>query len=74
MKTTEIMFHEITLEDKKWVDARLAEDNRNACEYSFANNYMWRKIYHVEVGEICDGLVIRYFENGEYCCSYLVGV
>ena len=38
METTEVKFHEITLSDKEWVDARLAEDDRNACEYTFANN------------------------------------
>lgn len=73
MQTTEVKFHEITLEDKTWMDKCFAEDDRNACEYSFANNYMWRKVYQVEVAEICGCLVIRFTENGRYCWSYPVG-
>lgn len=73
MKTTDIKFHEITLADKAWMDARFAEDDRNACEYTFANNFIWRKVYHVEVTEICECLVIRFVENKKYCYSYPVG-
>lgn len=73
METIDIKFHEITLADKAWMDARFAEDDRNACEYTFANNFIWRKVYQVEVGEICGCLVIRFQENGECCYSYPVG-
>lgn len=73
MNTTGNKFHEITLEDKAWMDVRLAEDNRNACEYTFANNFIWRKTYGVEVAEICGCLVIRFRQSGEYCYSYPVG-
>ena len=74
METTEVKFHEITLSDKEWVDARLAEDDRNACEYTFANNFIWRNAYQVEVAEVCGCLVIRFQEDGAYCYSYPVGV
>lgn len=73
MKITEMKFHEITLEDKEWMDAKLAEDNRNACEYTFANNYVWRKVYGVEVAETLGCLVIRFMQNGKHCYSYPVG-
>ncbi len=73
MKTTDIKFHEITLADKAWMDARFTEDDRNACEYTFANNFIWRKVYQVEVAEICECLVIRFVENRKYCYSYPVG-
>lgn len=73
MNTAGNIFHEITLEDKAWMDVRLAEDNRNACEYTFANNFIWRKTYGVEVAEICGCLVIRFRQSGEYCYSYPVG-
>ena len=36
MKPEETVFHEITLQDKAWMDRKFAEDDRNACEYSFA--------------------------------------
>lgn len=73
MELTEIKFHEITLEDKKWIDIKLAEDNRNACEYTFANNFIWRKIYQAQVAEVCDCLVIRFWSKDGYCYSYPVG-
>ena len=70
---TEVKFHDITIEDKAWIDARFAEDGRNACEYTFANNFIWRKVYQVEVAELHGCLVIRFIENGSYCYSYPVG-
>lgn len=73
MEAMDIEFHEITLADKAWMDEKFAEDDRNACEYTFANNFIWRKVYQVEVAEICGCLVIRFQENGEYCYSYPVG-
>ena len=39
MKPEETVFHEITLQDKAWMDQKFAEDDRNVCEYSFANNF-----------------------------------
>lgn len=73
MQITDKDFHEIALEDKAWMDKHFAEDNRNACEYSFANNYMWRKVYQVEVAEVCGCAVIRFVEAGEHCYSYPIG-
>lgn len=73
METTEIKFREIALSDKAWVDARLAEDDRNACEYTFANNFIWRNVYQVEVAEVCGCLVLRFQADGAYCYSYPVG-
>lgn len=73
MKNDNIVFHEISLADKEWMDARLAEDDRNACEYSFANNFVWRKVYQVEVAEESGCLVIRFVEQGEYAYSYPIG-
>lgn len=73
METMDIKFHEITLADKSWMDEKFAEDDRNACEYTFANNFIWRKVYQVEVAKVCGYLVIRFRENGECCYSYPVG-
>lgn len=73
METADIKFHEITIADKAWMDEKFAEDNRNACEYTFANNFIWRKTYRVEVAELFGCLVIRFRENGACCYSYPVG-
>lgn len=73
MDTTEIKFHEIALEDKQWMDAKFAADDRNACEYTFANNFIWRKKFHVEVAEICGCLVIRFWDGGCAHFSFPIG-
>lgn len=73
METAVLKFHEITLADKAWMDKKFAEDNRNACEYTFVNNFIWRKAYRVEVAEICQCLVIRFHKQEQDCYSYPVG-
>ena len=70
---SKIEFHEITLDDKAWMDARFQEDDRNACEYTFANNFVWRKVYHVEVAEKYGCAVIRFEEEGVVMYSYPIG-
>lgn len=73
VQTRDMEFHEITLEDKAWMDERFREDDWNACEYTFANNFIWRKIYQVAVAEIYGCLVIRSVQGDRYCYSYPVG-
>ncbi|MBO5068796.1 MAG: GNAT family N-acetyltransferase [Roseburia sp.] len=70
---TDVKFHEITIQDKKWMDEKFAEDDRNACEYTFANNFIWRKVYQVEVAELYGCLLVRFVEQGEHCYSYPIG-
>ena len=70
---SKIEFHEITLDDKSWMDARFQEDDRNACEYTFANNFVWRKVYHVEVAEKYGCAIIRFEEEGVVMYSYPIG-
>lgn len=73
MTTAKIKFHDITMADKAWMDAKFAEDEQEACEYTFANNYIWRKVYQVEVAEAYGCLMIRFMEDGMHCYSYPVG-
>ena len=63
MKPEETVFHEITLQDKAWMDRKFAEDDRNACEYSFANNFMWRNVYQVRVAELHGCLGVRFISR-----------
>ena len=73
MKPEETVFHEITLQDKAWMDRKFAEDDRNACEYSFANNFMWRNVYQVRVAELHGCLVVRFIDGEIHCFSFPVG-
>lgn len=43
-------FHSISLDDRNWINEKLFEDDLCACEYTFANNFVWAKVYDVEVG------------------------
>jgi hypothetical protein len=53
-------FHPITLEDQDWMREKLKKEHYKACEYSFASNFIWRRIYEVEVAQIAGCGVIRY--------------
>lgn len=64
----EIMFHPISLEDQGWMQEKLQEECFHACEYTFVNNFIWRKVYQVEVAEIMGCGIIRYSQQGE--CQY----
>lgn len=52
-------FHEITLEDKAWLKSKLAEDDNNSCERSFATIFLYRKLYQAQIAEIKGCCVFR---------------
>ena len=62
-----IEFRPITIDDRDWMSEKLREDNRQGCEYSFANNFIWSVIYKVEVAEVCGCCVIKFDAEGEDC-------
>ena len=45
-------FHSIQLADREWINIKLQESNHASCEYSFANNFIYAKVYDVQVGEL----------------------
>lgn len=67
------IFHPISLEDREWMNQRLGEENAQACEYTFANNFIWRNVYRVEVAEIEGCGVIRFQEEGHCVYSFPFG-
>ena len=42
-----IEFRPIAIDDRDWMSEKLREDNRQGCEYSFANNFILSFIYKV---------------------------
>lgn len=70
---SEIVFREIRIEDKQWMSEKFAEDDRNACEYSFANNFVWRNAYQIEVAEAYGCAIARFYARGERLYSYPIG-
>lgn len=60
-------FYSLSLDDREWVTHRMLEDGRQACEYSFANNYLWSDIYGVKMAKEQGCLIFRFKENKETC-------
>lgn len=73
-----IDFNSLSLRDREWVTHRLLEDDRQACEYSFANNFLWSDIYGVKMGKEQGCLIFQFQEhdknqNQEYCYTIPIG-
>ena len=73
LEKEKIVFHPISLEDREWMTQKLKEEDIGACEYTFANNFIWSEVYEVEVGQVYDCGVIRYRENGNFEYSFPFG-
>lgn len=58
-KMTKINFREITIEDKDWIKARLADDNDNSCERSFTTIFLYRRLYKAQMADIMGCCVLR---------------
>ncbi len=68
-----IEFHPITLADRDWMNEKLKEEHPDACEYTFANNFIWAEVYHVQVGCAYGCGVIRSGEEGHFQYSFPFG-
>lgn len=66
-------FHKISTEDRMWMTEKFKEEQPEACEYTFVNNFIWRKAYGVEVAQICGCGLIRYQGKKYYRFSYPFG-
>lgn len=64
-------FKDITLEDKQWIGSLYKSCQYRACEYSFANLFMWGKQYNVKAANIDGFLVVKLGNHGAF--SYPVG-
>lgn len=62
-----IEFYSLSFGDREWVTHRMIEDARQACEYSFANNYLWSDIYGVKMAKEQGCLIFR-FQDEKKCC------
>ncbi len=60
-----IEFKSLTLSDREWVTHRLLEDDRQACEYSFANNFLWSDIYGVTMAKEQGCLIFQFQDEAQ---------
>ena len=68
-----LSFHPISMDDRNWINERLKEEDLDACEYTFANNYMWAKGFNVQVGSAYGCGVIRYRAQEHFQYSFPFG-
>lgn len=68
-----LLFHPISLDDRDWMNDKLKEDNLNICEYTFANNFVWAKVYDVQVGCAYGCGVVRFRGQENYQYSFPFG-
>ena len=52
-----IPFRTVELQDRQWIEQRLKESSFKSCDYSFANNFIWREPNNIKFADI----------NGFYC-------
>lgn len=71
--TRHMDFHKLTLDDKNLVSAAFSRTPKRSCEAIFGNNFIWRKVYNVEVGYKGDYCVKRYGEEGKLLYSFPAG-
>ena len=68
-----LQFSPISLDDREWVINRLREDDRQACDYSFANNYLWRDVSRLELAKEQGCFMIRYQGRDGRCYTPPIG-
>lgn len=68
-----LIFHPISLKDREWMTEKLQEEDIRACEYTFANNFIWSEVYEVQVGKVYECGIIRYRIHNEFTYSFPFG-
>ena len=67
-------FNDITLADKEWLSAKFREDNKRACEFCFANTYLWKKVYPLKVADTCGCAILKYIFEDDIYYAFPAGV
>lgn len=52
-------FDEVGLSDIEWAKPLIRKSGLNTCEYSFANVYLWREVFGLEIARINDFIIIK---------------
>ncbi len=68
-----IQFKSLSFSDREWITQRIWEDGRQACEYSFANNYLWSGIYGVQMAKEKGCLILKFQDAGRCCYTIPIG-
>ncbi len=71
---SELVFRNIEIEDKHWIDEALRKSQFRGCEYTFGNNFVWRRAYGVEIASYQGFYFVRWnLGGGKYKFSFPTG-
>lgn len=71
---SELVFRNIEITDKEWIDEALRKSQFRGCEYTFGNNFVWRRTYGVEIARLGEYYFVRWnFGGGKYKFSFPTG-
>lgn len=59
-----LIFKEIELSDKPWVDALLGNCHKMSCEYCFGNFFIWKCAYREKIARVNDYLIVLMNDDG----------
>ena len=68
-----MIFRDIELSDRDWLDKKFKEDNKKACEFCFANNYLWRKYFPTLIATEGDCVILRYYAENDAMYVFPIG-
>lgn len=71
---SELVFRDIEITDKPWIDAALSRSQFRGCEYTFGNNFVWRRVYGIKIAQLGGLYYVRWsMAGGKYKFSFPAG-
>ena len=71
---SELRFRGIEITDRDWIMRALEKSQFRGCEYTFGNNFVWRRAYNVEIAEYSGFYFARWgMGKGKYKFSFPTG-
>ncbi len=66
-------FRTININDREWVSSILKLSDFMGCEYSFANNFAWRRLADSQICRFEDLYFLKSKDNDSFCYTYPAG-
>lgn len=71
---SQLEFRGIEITDRPWITEALRKSQFRGCEYTFGNNFVWRRVYGVEIASLGGYYFIRWnLGGGKYRFSFPAG-
>lgn len=71
---SELKFRNIEITDRQWVVDALKKSQFRGCEYTFGNNFVWRRVYGVGIAQLGEYYFVRWYLGGnKYRFSFPTG-